>query len=61
MKKKIKKETRGGFQPGAGRKSAKALGVEKKESVTVRMYPSEKKMLIAKYGGLQAAVDSLSK
>lgn len=53
------KKQHGGSRPGAGKKR-KESG-EKKVATTVRMYPSDKKKIVKKFGTLQKGIDSLTK
>ena len=49
---------RGGHREGAGRKPQGPQG-EKKKFYGVRLYPSHKDAIEAKYGSVQRALDSL--
>jgi hypothetical protein len=53
-----KKYTKGGARPGAGRKPLPE-GVEKKEKYSVSLHPSYAKKVIAKFGSITKAVESL--
>ena len=52
------KPERGGHREGAGKKAQGPHG-EKKKFYGVRLYPSHKEALEAKYGSVQRALDSL--
>ncbi len=56
------KESRGGPRKGSGRKSPvkDKYPDEVKKPVTLRLYPTQLKEIVEKYGSLQSAVDSLS-
>ena len=55
------KENRGGARKGSGRKSPVKTKYpdEVKKQVTLRLYPTQLKKIVDKYGSLQSAVDSL--
>ena len=55
------RDGRGGARAGAGKKSPLQATYpnEKKELVTVRLYPTQLKKIESKYGSLQHAVDIL--
>ena len=56
MAKRIKKSTRGGARVGAGAKKKEIV----KETVTIRLYPSDKDNIISIYGSLQKWADKFT-
>jgi hypothetical protein len=58
MEKKIK-PGRGGSRAGSGRKKNEAKGKEVKETVSIRMYPSQIKAIEASHKTIQLWIDGL--
>ncbi len=52
-----KKKSSGGARQGSGRKSAEELGIEKKATYQVYLYPSYKDKLVKKYGSLTKSLE----
>jgi len=53
------KSTHGGARKGAGRPKSEDVGLEKKKTVTIRLYESQEQRLIKLFGSIQKAIDTL--